>query len=369
MTNRSILIASALAGATLGLLSLAAAIKNVNRSIQLAVAHVALQTASPAPSAQPANPLLSSATSSPVRAIYLTAGTAKNPKKLASLINLVKSTSLNAMVINFKDDGPQLDQHLIDAVNQLRQNGIIPIARIVVFKDYTFAHKNPGEALMYQGDGFWLDNKGGSWLDPASRASWAYLVNTARQAADIGFEEINLDYVRFPTDGAVSSIRYPVWDGKTSKTEIISAFFKYFNEELRKTHPEIKTSLDIFGYTFITSSGLNIGQRLEDAIKYFDFIAPMVYPSHYSKGNFGYENPAAHPYDVVKKTLDSGFKKLPADLPHARIRPWLQAFDMGAEYNAYMLSEEIRALEDSGITEFYLWNPSNVYDRYASALK
>ncbi len=273
------------------------------------------------------------------------------------------------MVINAKDDGPQFEERLTSAVMRLRQEHIIPIARVVIFKDATFARQNPQEALKYPGGSFWRDNSGGTWLDPASRASWAYLVNIARQAADIGFEEINLDYVRFPTDGALSAIQYPVWDGKTSKTEIIAAFFKYFNEELKRTHPNIKTSLDIFGYTFLTSSGLNIGQRVEDAALYFDYIAPMVYPSHYAPGNFGFENPAAYPYMVIKKTLEKGFSKLPPDFPHERIRPWLQAFDMGATYDTHMMREQIRALKEFGITEYYLWNPRNMYDRYESALK
>lgn len=305
----------------------------------------------------------------PIRAIYLTASTAKNPERLSHLIELVKRTTLTAMVINVKDDGPQLDQKLIEAVSLVRSEGIIPIARIVVFKDSTFVRANPQEALRYPGGTLWRDYRGGTWLDPASRASWAYLVHLSRQAADIGFEEINLDYVRFPTDGSISLIRYPVWDGKTPKTEVIAAFFKYFNEELKKTHPRLKTSLDIFGYTFLTSSGLNIGQRVEDAAHHFDIIAPMVYPSHYSTGNFGFENPAAHPYAVIKKTLERGFAKLPPNFPHSRIRPWLQAFDMGGVYNGYMLSEQIRSLNEFGITEFYLWNPRNVYDRYEKALQ
>ena len=304
-----------------------------------------------------------------IRAIYLTAGTAKDPTRLEHLIALVKKTNLTAMVINVKDDGPQFEQRLTDALARLHQEHIIPIARIVIFKDAAFARQNPQEALTYLGGSFWRDNSGGTWLDPASKSSWAYFVNVARQAADIGFEEINLDYVRFPTDGALSSIRYPVWNGKTPKTDVIASFFKYFNEELKKTHPNIKTSLDIFGYTFLTSSGLNIGQRVEDAALYFDTIAPMVYLSHYAPGNFGFENPAAHPYTVITKTLEKGFAKLPPDFPHQRIRPWLQAFDMGAAYNADMLSAEIRALNELGITEFYLWNPRNVYDRYESALK
>lgn len=273
------------------------------------------------------------------------------------------------MVINAKDDGPQFDDALTKAVADVREAGIYPIARIVIFKDHAFAREHPQEALKNSAGSLWRDYRGGTWLDPASKASWAYVVDVARRAADIGFDEINLDYVRFPTDGAISSIRYPAWDGKKPKTEIIAAFFVYFNTELKKTHPRTRTSLDIFGYTFLASSGLNIGQRVEDAAGTFDIIAPMVYPSHYSAGNFGLANPAAHPYTVVKKTLESGFAKLPADFSKQRVRPWLQAFDMGAIYDARMLQEQIRALAEFGITEYYLWNPRNIYDRYESALK
>ncbi|MDP3963248.1 MAG: putative glycoside hydrolase [bacterium] len=305
-----------------------------------------------------------------VRAIYVTSGTAKNPKKLEHLIGIVERTSLNAMVIDVKGDTSYLDDKMIEVVKKVREGGIYPIARVVIFKDHSFAKRFPDQALTYASGNFWRDNSGGTWIDPASRAYWAYIVDIARQAADIGFREINIDYVRFPTDGALSSIRYPVWDGKTPKAEIIASFFKYFNEELKKTHPHVKTSLDIFGYTFLSSGGLNIGQRLEDAMQHFDYIAPMVYPSHYSTGNFGVAVPASHPHLVISKTLQKGFAKLPQEYPRWHIRPWLQAFNLlGVEYNAYMMKEQIRALEDFGITEFYLWNAGNAYDRYESALK
>lgn len=308
-------------------------------------------------------------TTATVRAIYVTAATAKNPQKLGHLMSLIERTILNAMVIDVKGDTPYFDEQLQVALQRIVEAGIYPIARIVIFKDNGFARENPSETLKYAGGSFWRDSSGATWLDPASRASWAYMVHQARRAADMGFREINLDYVRFPTDGTLSAIRYPVWDGKTSKIEIIAAFFAYFNTELKKTHPNIKTSLDIFGYTFLTSSGLNIGQRMEDAVKHFDYIAPMVYPSHYSAGNFGVDNPAAHPHLVITKTLEKGFEKLPAEYPRWHIRPWLQAFNLGADYNAHMLHEQIRALKDSGITEFYLWNAYNIYDRYESALR
>ncbi len=218
-------------------------------------------------------------------------------------------------------------------------------------------------ALKRKDGGLWRDFKGLSWLDPASREVWDYNVEIAKEAARVGFDEINLDYIRFPSDGDTVNIVYPVWDYKTPKREVIRQFFEYFNQKVKPMGVFI--SADLFGLTLTSTSDLNIGQWLEDAALYFDYICPMVYPSHYPEGYEGYENPALYPYEVIYKALMIGRERLEIASVPAKLRPWLQDFDLGAYYDAEMVNLEKRAVYEAGAYGWLLWNPRNVYTEEA----
>ena len=206
----------------------------------------------------------------------------------------------------------------------------------------------------------WQDNKGLSWLDPANISVWKYHVAVAKEAISLGFDEINLDYVRFPSDGSMLVWRFPKWTEEKTKAEVIESFFAYFSKSLINEPAYI--SADLFGLTTAVTNDMNIGQVLEKAAPHFDYICPMVYPSHYPSGYLGYSNPADYPYEIIYEAIDRGNQRLASSTPYrAKIRPWIQDFNLGAVYTADMIEKEIKASEDAGGYGFLVWDPKNIY--------
>ena len=199
-----------------------------------------------------------------------------------------------------------------------------------------------------------------TWVDPASREVWEYNAALAKEAFKLGFDEINFDYVRFATDGATSRIRYPFYDEAIPKWKIMREFFKFIRDEVGDFG--IPISADLFGITLWRSDDINIGQRLVDALAYFDYVAPMLYPSHFPAGFEGWENPSVHPYEIYKRSIEKGqAAKASSTDARGKFRPWIQDFDLGADYNADMVRQEIRGSEEAGGTGWMLWNARNVY--------
>lgn len=310
------------------------------------------------------------------KGIYITFQTAGS-KRMDDLIELVKNTELNSVVIDIKDYSGRIpfntESELIKKVgsekiyiddikgliDKLHKENIYVIARMAVFEDNFLPEKRPDLALKTRSGNLWRDFKGLTWFDPASRDVWDYNVAIAKEAIKVGFDEINLDYIRFPSDGATALIVYPVWDYKTPKTEVIKNFFEYFSQRIKPLGVYI--SADLFGLTLTSPNDLNIGQWLENAALYFDYICPMVYPSHYPTGFEGFENPALHPYEVIYWGLTIGNERLASMSSEAKLRPWLQDFDMGAVYDARMVNLEKKAVYDAGAFGWLLWNPRNIY--------
>ena len=158
---------------------------------------------------------------------------------------------------------------------------------------------------------------------------------------------------------------FPFWDGTTPRHLIIKEFFGYLRQEL----PDTKLSADLFGLSCINNDDLGVGQVIEDAFEYFDYVSPMVYPSHYANGFLGYPNPAEYPYQVVKDSMQKALRRMivynQTYQKNVQLRPWLQDFNLGADYNAAMVRSEIRAVQDALGDEhfkgFMLWNSRNVY--------
>lgn len=340
-----------------------------------------------------------------VKAVYVTAWSAGSKTKMNSLMDLIKNTELNAVVLDIKDysghisyktDIPEVNAAHADAetriwrpnvlLKELHNQGIYVIGRVTVFQDPLLAKAHPEWALYNETTGeVWTDKKGLAWMDPSAEAVWSYNLAIAKDALARGFDEINFDYVRFASDGDLSQIDYPYWDGKTPKHVVISNFFKY----LRDNMPEAKLSVDLFGLSTIdTWDDLGIGQVIEDAYKYFDYVCPMVYPSHYAPGFLGYKNPAAYPYEVINYSLNHALERFltepataasttatsvvarePQPIYRAKLRPWLQDFDLGSTYNAPLVREEIKAVYDALLNGsssdkfagWLLWDPANIY--------
>lgn len=323
-----------------------------------------------------------------IKALYATSWSASSAKKLNYLIDLIKKTELNAIVIDIKDySGNVTYQTEIEKVNEykatekrilrpnemikrLHDEGIYVIARQAVFQDQQFAKARPDLALQNKITGkSWKDRKGLMWMDSASKEVWDYNIAIAKDALNRGFDEINFDYIRFASDGDVGAIKYPIYDETIPKQEIMRQFFEYLRNQL----VDAKISADIFGMVLIMKDGQGIGQYFENVLPYFDAVAPMVYPSHYASGFSGFKNPANYPYEVVKYSLEIAASRMAAmntatstaGIKLARIRPWLQDFDLGAVYDAQKVRGQIQAvydvLNENNYDGFMLWDPANNY--------
>ena len=226
-----------------------------------------------------------------------------------------------------------------------------------MFQDPYLAEHRPDIALASVNGGLWRDRKGLAWVDPTEQLVWKYNLDLAEAAVGLGFDEINFDYIRFPSDGDVSKIIYADLDKVGGKNSVMGRFYRYVDFRMRFL-PAL-TSADVFGMVLWRTDGLNIGQRLQDAAPHFDYIAPMVYPSHYPTGFEGYDNPAEHPYEIVYKSLVRAGKGLKDG--RAELRPWIQDFDLGADYTPQMIRQEIQASYDAGANSWCVWNASNRY--------
>lgn len=328
-----------------------------------------------------------------VRGIYLTAHSVGYKKRFNHLIDLVNTTELNAMVIDVKDDWGQVtysssvpmvkelgsdSSEIIKDIKQvmetLKQNDIYPIARIVTFKDDIAATAKPELAIKNKEGKVWRDYKKVAWLNPYIKESWEYPISIAEEAADLGFKEIQFDYVRFPTDGNRKLIDYgEAAEGKTM-AEAIAGFLAYARERLKDKG--VVVSADIYGLVTTVKDDMGIGQHLETLIPTTDVLCPMVYPSHYAYGSYGIKYPDLEPYKTVYKSLSTAQERLEAlevDGPKAKLRPWLQDFtgswlrpkEAYKKYTAEDVRAQIQAAYDSGIREWILWDSNNTYTESA----
>jgi hypothetical protein len=249
----------------------------------------------------------------------------------------------------------------------LHSKNIYIIGRISTFQDPYLTSQKPEWAVKKLSDGgVWKDRKGLSFLSPTNKNVHDYILAIAKNAYADGFDEINFDYIRYPSDGNIKDINYNLATGKT-RADNMEAFFKYLSTEIKKLG-DIPISADVFGLTTEAKDDMGIGQVWEKIIPYFDYICPMVYPSHYPPGHAGYKNPALYPYEVVNRALASAVvKSKDINQNILKIRPWLQDFDMGAVYTKDMVQAQIKASYDNGLNSWLLWDPSNKYT--PSALK
>lgn len=311
-----------------------------------------------------------------VKGVYLTMWSASNSKKMEKIMELIDKTEINAVVIDVKGSQGELIYEywsgIGDLIKKLHEKNVYTIARVVVFQDSGYAAAHPEVALKNKSGGLWRDRRGFAWLDPAAKGSHDHIVDIAKKAIDLGFNEIQYDYIRFPTDGALSNIVYPVWDGQRPRSDVLREFFEYSKKKLKEYNHNVKTSIDIFGYTFLRNDDLGIGQVLGDAIDNFDYISPMVYPSHYGAGNFGFDNPADHPYEVIFETMKEGLEALGeerAAVAMPKIRPWIQVFNMGARYDSAKIKAQIKAIYDSQMQGWLMWDPNNAYTDVPGAVE
>lgn len=310
-----------------------------------------------------------------VKGLYLTAYSASSLNKVDQIIKLINSTELNAVVIDIKDyTGYVLYNSKIPLVNKLKTkraiikdlsaivkkfhaNKIYVIARQTVFQDPVLAAAKPEWAIKNKSGGLWRDNKGLSWVDPTFKEVWNYNLIIAREAINLGFDEINFDYVRFPSDGNIAAMRFT--NLTKPKYKVMADFYKYVGQKLKDAPAWL--SLDMFGLSLEATGAqdMNIGQRVADAVDSVDYISPMMYPSHYPPGHLGLKNPAKNPALVISYGLKLGLPKFVNK--RAKVRPWIQAFNMGAIYDAAKIRAQINEIEKVSDAGWMMWNASNRY--------
>ena len=315
-----------------------------------------------------------------VRGLYVNAWGAGSRRRSDALIELAARTQVNALVIDIKDATGYLSYRsevplareigangeiripdLPGLLERMSAAGIYPIARIVVTKDPLLIRARPAWAAQDRAGGVWVDQKGVSWLNPYREEVWKYHVDLAREVAQMGFPEIQWDYVRFPDAPPTYKERshFPGSDGR-SRAEGIRQFLQYSREALAPSGVEV--TADVFGVTTTFNHDVGIGQLWERFIDVVDVALPMVYPSHYFRGSYGYRTPNAYPYEVVGAAMQDALRRSNAVEGAGTVRPWLQDFTLGAPaYGAPEVRAQILAAEDLGIREWILWNPGSRY--------
>ncbi|GGG55717.1 putative glycoside hydrolase [Paenibacillus radicis (ex Gao et al. 2016)] len=319
-----------------------------------------------------------------VKGIYVTAHSAGGAR-MESLLKLVDDTDLNSMVIDIKDDNgyityptqtPELlekgtpQKYIKDIgvlMTSLKQHHIYPIARIVVFKDTALARKQPELSFLHSDGTIWKNGRGESFVNPYREEVWKYNVDIAKEAARLGFKEIQFDYVRFPEgfEKRAESLQFDKSDD--SRVNVVAGFVKYAREQLEPLG--VRVSVDIFGYAASVPAAEGIGQDFVKISNDVHVISPMIYPSHYSTGWFKQKDPDKSPYATIKGAMVDTHKKLdPIGKSKPIIRPWIQDFTASwlgkghyVKYGKAEVEAQIKALEDSGVTEYLLWNAGNKY--------
>jgi hypothetical protein len=322
-----------------------------------------------------------------VRALYVNRFAAQSAKRMRQLIQIADETEINALVIdmkdefglNFKTQNPEFARNAGTAgvvrnlpalLDTLRAHKILPIARLVVFKDSVTARVHPEWTIRRQDNSVWRDKKGIAWVNPYHHELWNYNIGVAEELAKMGFGEIQFDYIRFPEP--YPSLPKQVFpDNKgVSKPDLLAQFLQEANERFDKLG--VRTTADIFGLVTTVGGPLEVGQWWEKISPHVDVVLPMVYPSHYPRGDLGLAVPNAEPYKVLTIALSRARQrdqKLGIKRPE-HIRPWLQAFTLGKPpYGPAEIEAQKKGTYDSGYDGWVLWNPGSKYEIFLPAFE
>jgi hypothetical protein len=303
-------------------------------------------------------------------------------KKMGELINLAKTTEINALVIDVKDDRgftlyksrvalateigadttrPMSKERVRALLDTMVAHKIYPIARIVVAKDPLLARAKLAWAIKRK-DNLepWLDKNGNPWLDPHQTGVWQYAADLAKEAYDMGFSEVQFDYVRFPDEKRlVSETVYPLAQGRV-RAQVIRDQLGFLSSQLHKH--SVLVTIDVFGLTATDTTDMGIGQKWESFVDRADVVLPMVYPSHFAPGTYKLGNPNARPYATIDHALKDMKRRSAGIAGAAKIVPWYQDFTLGPpHYYAEQVRAQMKAGYDNGFQSWILWNPGSRY--------
>lgn len=319
--------------------------------------------------------------SEPVRGIYISGPVAGDPY-MDTLLELIDQTELNAVVIDVKNDEGNLTYRpesgtaveigacvryisdLPGLVSRLKDHGVYTIARIAAFKDPVLARARPELALRYRNGKAVSESGALAWVNPYDPEVWSYLEEIALSAADVGFDEVQFDYVRFPTGKSMDQVDFGPSAEGLEKTDAVAGFLEQVTASLHGRG--VLVSADVFG-TVISNrtDALLVGQDYAKLAEIVDYVCPMIYPSHYAAGAFGLDIPDQAPYETIYAALSQS-KALLAGNQQAGVRAWLQDFTATwvpghLEYGPEELRAQIQAVSDAGYTDWLLWNGKNQY--------
>lgn len=326
-------------------------------------------------------------TPSEVRGIYVTANSFLYRPFIKILDNLIDTTTINTIVVDIKDAPGTIDydigldtpcvkslisnEDLRAKIDYYHQKGIYVIARIAVMRDACFV-KNNLELAAIKNDGTpWRDRGGHYWLSPHELKTAQYIVDISKAVYESGFDEIQLDYVRYPSDGQMSLLKYEFSNNVSASStdgQKRRATMKNFVEYIRSELGDIPLSADLFGLVLPANDDLGIGQHIDDFVPVVDYISPMIYPSHFHKNWNNLKNTHTMPYETIYQSTKIGLDRITAKFgtstAMSTMRPWLQDFSIfGVVYNAPEVKAQIKALDDLGVKSYILWNASNRYTK------
>ena len=313
-----------------------------------------------------------------VKALYLTFwGASNNSKTLKNILELIDQTEANAVVVDVKNEygstqfwtgfkqansyGAHLNRtnrNIKKFIKMMKARDIYTIARIVTFKDELQAANNPDYAIKRDDENqtIWRNHDNMAWVDPFDKRSHDYAISIAEEAAKVGYDEINFDYIRFP---AKTGLIYSKKSTQKSRVKAIESFLDEAKTRLRKYGVFI--SVDTYGNICWAKDDNGIGQTVQSLASHADYLAPMLYPSGFSKGSFYFDYPSEYPYEVVFRSV----KTIQDRIPSNRVRPWLQYFKdytkRKKEYKRAEIQAQIKATEDVGTNGWMMWSPSSKY--------
>lgn len=286
--------------------------------------------------------------------------------------DLLDNTEMNAVVIDIKEiDGDISVKNVADGLSystkvpsvlpflkDVKSRGMYAIARIVVFRDNVMPRKRPELAVKNPDGSIWQDRKQLTWLNPYKQEAVDYILELAEKTADMGFDEIQFDYIRFPSDGNTKNCRYGVEHSSVTASAAVVNFLKQARKRL--SPKGIKISIDVFGLTTTEKTDMGIGQKIVEMTEQVDYVSPMIYPSHYNNGEYGIPNPNKEPYRTVYIALQGAKKRIPVE----KLRPWLQDFSMkGVKYGPEEIKAQIQACYDCDVKTWLLWNAACKYTK------